>query len=166
MTQVRHPSKVPYFNRHIAEVAGQHAQWAGESRTHQCILNRKCFWGLRSPSNRFHVKWACNCFTSWDSDSMEKACYLVVQFRGNSHEEFHVQLVVVGHKRTGRRSPGDNVHHWSLNLRKQKTCWFSFQQDQSRHFCNAFLSRRCLLNKFIFSPPKILGRPETCASRR
>ena len=43
---------------------------------------------------------------------------LQVELRGNPHEEFHVEGVVMGLERLGRGSSGDRVHHRGLHFEK------------------------------------------------
>ena len=42
--------------------------------------------------------------------------HLEVQLRSNTHEQVHVQLIVMGDERLGRRTTGDSVHHGRLDL--------------------------------------------------
>lgn len=51
-----------------------------------------------------------------EKDSVWEVDHLVVQLGGDPHVQVHVQLVVVGNKRTGHCTTGDYVHHGRLNL--------------------------------------------------
>ena len=46
---------------------------------------------------------------------------LQIEFRCDSHVEFHIQVVVVGHEGTGSGSSGNHVHHWGLHLHEIKS---------------------------------------------
>ena len=43
-----------------------------------------------------------------------------VELRGNSHVEFHIQVVVVGHKGSGCGTSRDHVHHGGLHLQESQ----------------------------------------------
>lgn len=47
--------------------------------------------------------------------------HLEVQLRRNSHEELHVQVVVVGDEGAGRGTSRDHVHHGRLHLRAEQS---------------------------------------------
>ena len=42
--------------------------------------------------------------------------HLQVEFRGDSHKELHVEVIVVRYKGPGCGTPRNHVHHGSLNL--------------------------------------------------
>lgn len=42
--------------------------------------------------------------------------HLKVKFRSDSHEQIHLELVVVGNERLGRGTSSNHVHHWCLDL--------------------------------------------------
>lgn len=43
---------------------------------------------------------------------------LEVELWGDSHEELHVQVIVVGDKRFGSSTTGNHVHHWGFNFKE------------------------------------------------
>ena len=44
--------------------------------------------------------------------------HLVIQLRGHTHVQVHVQVVVVGHEGLGRGATGNHVHHRRLYLQE------------------------------------------------
>ena len=66
----------------------------------------------------------------------------MVEFWSNSHIQIHVQLIVVGDKRPGHRSPWDDVHHGSFNLK-----------DREKHFLEV-LTSEALGKAHVISPSK------------